>query len=406
MGEQQARGGQLAFGATMVYAMAVAAYTSFLLGMLGPLMIADLGISRTEFGLLSTMIFVVGGLGAPLVGPLVDSLGGRRMLLLLFLAGAMAWTLMGWAPTYVLLLVGAVFAGFVRGVSNPIGNKLVATHAVPQRQGLIMGISKSGAQVGAFAIGVLVPPLAVAIGWRGVLLSSVLLSVVGLLATLAVIPPDGSRAQLRARAGSSSIAGNRQLVIWLGLNAGLIGMGGGPVNAYVPLFAVEALGMTVASAGAVVSTMAAFGIAGRILWGRLVDSFPTPQVALVTLGVLGSLSMVAMVAAPAVSPVLLWVGAVGFVTTTGSWITVGMLTIIREAPLAVAGRVSGLVLACFYGGLAFGPVAFGAVVDLTGSYPLAWSMGAVAYLGSALAAWWWGRIRRAQQPVQAPVGPG
>lgn len=406
MSEQRVRGGQLAFGATMVFAMAIAAYTNSLLAMLGPLMIDDLGISLTEFGVLSAVIFIVGGLGAPLVGPLVDTLGGRRMLTVLFLAGALAWLLMSWAPTYAFLLAGAVFAGFARGVSNPIGNKLVATHAVPEQQGLIMGISKSGAQVGAFAIGVLVPPLALTIGWRGVLLASVLLAAVGLIATFAVIPPDGTRAQLRARMGTASMSGNRRLVTWLGLNAALIGMGSSPVIAYVPLFAVEALGMTVAAAGAVVSSMAACGIAGRIMWGRWADRFPTPQWALVALGLLGAGSMLAMVLAPIVSPGLLWVGAIGYATTVGAWITVGMLTIIREAPLAVAGRVSGLVLACFYVGLSVGPVAFGAVVDLTGSYSLAWTMGVVAYIGSALVALWWGRIRGVNQLSAADVTPG
>ena len=405
MSERRVRGGQLAFGATMVFSMAVAAYTNSLLAMLGPLMIDDLGISLTEFGVLSAVIFIVGGLGAPLVGPLVDTFGGRRMLTLLFIAGAIAWLLMGWAPTYAFLLAGAVFAGFARGVSNPIGNQLVATHAAPQQQGLIMGISKSGAQVGAFAIGVLVPPLALAIGWRGVLLASVLLAVVGLITTFAVIPPDGTRAQLRARMGTASISGSRPLVVWLGLNAALIGMGSSPVIAYVPLFAVDALDMTVATAGAVVSTMAACGIAGRILWGRWVDGFATRQRALVALGLLGSGSMVAMALAPIVAPWLLWVGAVGYATTVGSWITVGMLTIIREAPLAVAGRVSGLVLACFYVGLSLGPVAFGAIVDMTASYSLAWTTGAVAYIGSALVALWWGRILRGDQPSPAAATP-
>jgi predicted MFS family arabinose efflux permease len=389
VGSLGTRGRTVAFGSTMVYVMAISAYTNFLLGMLGPLMIGDLGISRTQFGLLNTVIYVIGGLGAPLLGPLVDSLGGRRVLVLLFLAGGTSWFLMGWAPSFGLLVLGAAFAGFVRGSSNLVGNKLVATHATPQQQGLIMGISKSGAQVGAFAIGVLVPPLALAYGWRGVMYGSVALAVVGLVAAFVVIPPDGSRQELKERHGTGSIAGNRTLVIWLGINAGLIGMGSGPVSAYIPLFAVEDLGMTVGMAGAVVSAMAAFGIAARILWGKATDLFRTPQHALMALGSIGVVSMVMLALAPGTHWVLLWLGAIGFTISAGCWITVGMLTIIREAPIAVAGRVSGLILACFYGGLSFGPIAFGAVVDATGSYPLAWSMSALAYVGAVVVALRW-----------------
>lgn len=81
-------GRRMAFGVTLVYAMAISAYTQFLLGVLGPLLTEDLGLSRTQLGSLTTAIFVLGGLGAPLVGPLVDHLGGRRVLVLIFLTGA------------------------------------------------------------------------------------------------------------------------------------------------------------------------------------------------------------------------------------------------------------------------------------------------------------------------------
>lgn len=396
-------GRKLAFGGTLVFAMAVSAYTQFLLGVLGPLMIEDLGLTRTQFGALTTAIFVIGGLGAPLLGPVVDSLGGRRVLVVLFIAGGISWTTMGLAPTFGLLLVGACVAGFVRGASNPVGNQLIATHAPSEHQGLIMGISKSGAQLGAFAAGVALPPAAVAFGWRGATLGSAGLAILGLVLTFLVIPPDGSREELRARSRGSSTAESRSLLWWLGGNAALVGFGVGSVNAYLPLFAVERLGMSVAAAGAVVSVMALTGIVGRILWGRQTERFRSPQVALVTLSLAGAVSLLMLTLATAGGEILVWVGALGFSVSTGSWIAVGMTTVIRQVPVTLAGRVSGVVLGCFYGGFAFSPITFGALVDLTDSYVLAWGMSVVSFCAAAAVAYIsHRRTTRQVEPAEEP----
>ena len=395
---------KMVFGATLVFAMAVSAYTQFLLGVLGPLMIEDLGLTRTQFGALTTAIFVIGGVGAPLLGPLVDSLGGRRVLVTLFIAGGISWITMGLAPTFLVLLIGACFAGFVRGASNPVGNQLIATHAPPQHQGLIMGISKSGAQIGAFGAGVILPPVAVAFGWRGAALGSAILAVIGLLLTFLVIPPDGSREELRARSRGSSTSESRQLLWWLGGNAALVGFGVGSVNAYLPLFAVERLDMSVAAAGAVVSVMALTGIVGRIYWGRQTERFRSPQLALVVLCLLGAVSLLLLTLATAGGEALIWVGAIGFSLSTGSWIAVGMTTVIKQVPVTLAGRVSGVVLGCFYGGFAFSPITFGALVDLTDSYVPAWGMSVVSFsAAAAVALVSHRRIDRA--PTPQPEGP-
>lgn len=376
-------GRKLAFGATLVFAMAVSAYSQFLLGVLGPLIIEDLGLTRTQFGALTTAIFVIGGLGAPLLGPVVDALGGRRVLVVLFIAGGVSWVTMGLAPTFIVLLIGSCFAGFVRGASNPVGNQLIATHAPAQHRGLIMGISKSGAQIGAFGAGVLLPPAAIAFGWRGATLGSAGLAVIGLILTFLVIPADSSREELRARTRGTSTAQSRELLWWLGGNAALVGFGVGSVNAYLPLFAVERLEMSVAAAGAVVSVMALTGIVGRIFWGRQTERFRSPQAALVTLSLLGAVSLLMLSLASAGGQALVWVGAIGFSVSTGSWIAVGMTTVITQVPVTLAGRVSGVVLGCFYGGFAFSPITFGALVDRTDSYVLAWGMSVVSFTAAA-----------------------
>jgi MFS family permease len=378
-----------AFGGTLVFAMAVSAYTQFALGVLAPLITEDLGLTRTQLGSLTTAIFIIGGVGAPLAGPLVDLLGGRRVLVMIFVAGALAWLGMAAAPTYVWMLAAVSLAGFVRGASNPVGNQLIVLHVPPGRRGLIMGISKSGAQIGAFVVGVTLPTAALLFGWRGVMAGSLALAGIGLLLAFTVVPRDAGREALRAREAAAGNGDAGPFLKWALPNAFLMGAGTGSVNAYLPLFATERAGMTVARAGVVVSAMALVGIAGRIFWGRQAESFRSTQTPLVLVAAFGALSLGALAVAAGGSAVLVWAGALGFGLTAGSWITVGMLAIIREVPVSVTGRTSGLVLGFFYTGFACSPILFGFIVDATESYLLAWSTGAAAFVAAALVAWGW-----------------
>jgi predicted MFS family arabinose efflux permease len=406
----ETRGGRAAFGAILVFAMAIGAYTQFLLGMLAPYMIEDLGITRTQFGAVVTTSFLVGSVGAPVLGPLVDRLGGRRVLILMFLSGGIAWVGIGRAPDFSWILAFVVFGGIVRGISNPVGNKLIGTNAPREAQGVIMGISKSGAQVGQFAIGAIVPLIIVALGWRGVMQGSVLLAFAGITAALVIIPPDPPIDRRRRDRGerSAELDGLRSLMVWLSANALLVGFASGAINSYVPLFAIERLDMNITSAGAVVSAMALSGIAGRILWGRQADWFRDTQTPLMVISALGGVTLVLLTLSALLGwQSLLWAGAVGWTATGGSWITIGMLAIIREVPLGIAGRVSGFVLATFYIGLGLAPVTFGWIVDTTDSYAVAWGVGAVSYFAAAGVVWRW---RRDVQRVRAerertPEGP-
>ncbi len=406
----ETRGGRAAFGAILVFAMAIGAYTQFLLGMLAPYMIEDLGITRTQFGAVVTTSFLVGSVGAPVLGPLVDRLGGRRVLILMFLSGGIAWVGIGRAPDFTWILAFVVFGGIVRGISNPVGNKLIGTNAPREAQGVIMGISKSGAQVGQFAIGAIVPLIIVALGWRGVMQGSVLLAFAGITAALVIIPPDPPIDRRRRDRGerSAELDGLRPLMVWLSANALLVGFASGAINSYVPLFAIERLDMNITSAGAVVSAMALSGIAGRILWGRQADWFRDAQTPLMVISALGGVTLVLLTLSALLGwQSLLWAGAVGWTATGGSWITIGMLAIIREVPLSIAGRVSGFVLATFYIGLGLAPVTFGWIVDTTDSYAVAWGVGAVSYFAAAGVVWRWRRdVQRARaERERTPEGP-
>jgi len=87
---------------------------------------------------------------------------------------------------------------------------------------------------------------------------------------------------------------------------------------------------------------------------------------------------------------LLWAGAALFGATAVAWNALGMLSIVRDVELSVAGRASGRVLLGFYVGFLVGPVSFGSAVDHVG-YGAGWAavIAAFAVAAALTFAWIW-----------------
>lgn len=349
--------------------MAATSFTPFGLAVLAPFIIDDLSLSAARWGVVAGAVFFVGAFASPVLGPVADAIGGRRVFFAMYALLALAWSLMAGSSGFTALLLATSLTGLVRAASNPAGNRLVMAHAAPGAMGLVMGISKSGAQVAGVLTGVVLPPVALAIGWRGALLTGVLLAALGVAWTVTAVPPDPPRASLRGQRSACRLPAG--LLTWLLPHAILVGFSLGSVNAFLPLYLVRDLGYAPSAAGLIAAVMSGVGIAGRILWGRQAELFDRMRAPL-TLLTAGSAVGLLGIAAGTHSPALLWSGALLFGATAFGWVPVCMLAIIREAPASINGRVSGLVLMCYYLGSAVSPPALGALADRTESFNATW----------------------------------
>jgi cyanate permease len=181
-----------------------------------------------------------------------------------------------------------------------------------------------------------------------------------------------------------------------------MGAGTAAIATYLPLFAHEDVGFTVTGAGAVVSAAAVLGVGSRLAWAELTERARHVTTVLVWLAGASAAGTALLAAAATPTPLartLLWAGAVVYALSTVGWIAAGMLVIVREADADVAGRVSGLVLGCFYAGFASSPVAFGHLVDRTGTYAWSWLVTSAAFVVAGLSTLGW---RRRGQPATAP----
>ncbi|MDE2396993.1 MAG: NarK/NasA family nitrate transporter [Burkholderiales bacterium] len=135
-------------------------------GVVGIPLKKTLGLSATEFGLLTSTPVLTGSLVRVPLGLWTDRYGGRIVMFVLMLACVPAIWLMAYATAYWQFLVLGLFVGLAGG-SFSVGTPYVARWFPKNRRGMAMGVygaGNSGAAVNKF----IAPALIVAFGWTAV----------------------------------------------------------------------------------------------------------------------------------------------------------------------------------------------------------------------------------------------
>lgn len=388
-----------AFAGVLLLAMCASTLVQFALGVLAPFLADDLGIGPAQIGTLTTAYFAAGALLSPFAGGWVDRVGGRRALTVLFATAGLPLIVTSVSPGYGLLLVAVVLAAPAIALGNPVTNALVAAHLPPRRRGLPTGVKQSGVQVGAAALGLALPTVAIALGWRAAVLVLVPVSLVGLLGVWALVPPTSgsSRGEQRAATGDRRLPAS---VWWLAGYAGLMGFGAAIIGAFLVLYGVQEVGMTPRDAGFVAGVLGVVATVARIAWGPVATRFRTASVPMAAMALL-SIAGTGLAAGAAVwGPVALWGAALLWAVSASSWNSVVMLAVIRALPQEVTGAASGVVHGTFLVGLCASPVVFGATVDVADGYGPGWALVAAAFTAAAVVAITW-RLTEQRAPGAA-----
>ncbi len=374
---------------TMATAMTVAILLQVVFGALAPFLRDDLGLSRTQLGSLTTAMYVSAALLSTSAGGVVDRLGARVPLLGLFGIMAVSVGVVAAAPGYGLLVAGSLLCGLAISIANPVTNRMIQASIDPTRQGLVTGIKQSGIQVGVFAGSAILPLIATRSDWRMATLVCLAAPALGALLTLRSVPATGARARPREQGAWEQMPTG---TMWLAGYAFAMGVGIASVSAYLPLFGVEALGLRETTAGLLAAAVGGVAMVARTVWGVVADRVASAlRWALTLMAWLSGVAAVLFLLAAPEALWWVWLAAVVVGISSAAWNGVAMLAVIRQAPAAVAGLASGVVLLGFYAGFATGPVLFGALVDATDDYTVGWTLVGAAAAASVVLSHVWRR---------------
>lgn len=356
-------------------------------------------------GLVGALVTVGMGLGAPLMGRVIDRFGMRRMLIITILGEGTFW-LTSWLMPYPVLVAAAVAGGLLTLPVMSIGRQAMAAAVPAEHRRTALSVDSMGIEL-SFMVG---PALAVLISTRFSTTAALIalggLVIVGGIALYVVNPPMRERLDDAAEAGDSRTAIRPPRRTWLTapLLAVLVTAGGAVfVLAGTEVAAVAALRDTgqLGWTGPVVILMCVASLLGGLVYGALRRT-PRPLILMILLAALllpaalvgGQWWVLALVLAPS--------NFMCAPTLSATADAVSGLT-----PAAVSGEGMGLYSAALTFGGALGAPLIGAAIDRAGPTG-GFATAAIGGLVIAGLAWPLGRRRlgadrQPPSPLERPV---
>ena len=358
-------------GVVLVSAMVASTFSIFAIAVLASPIIDDLGISRTQVGLIGSVNTGLGALSAPLSGRLTDRIGPRRAVLILLAASAVSMTLMGLARSPWILLLSGIVAGLPQGWGNPATNALIASTLEPGQRGVMTGIKQSGVTLAIVVAGISLPALEGVWDWQAACLVFGMVFAGFMVMAWMLLPADVGPPR-PATVAAQERSPLSPFIYRLGLYALLMGLAGGAIGRFLPLFAEEKLGYSLAVAGFAASLSGLLGMGFRIAAARMAETRISPSALLVQLSSVAVVSSSLLALSVPFGRWLLWPAVVLYAIGHTAWNAVANLTVIMKVDQRDAGRASGVIILGFLMGLTIAGPSTGALVDATGRYELVW----------------------------------
>ena len=356
--------------------MAAASIFQFVVAVLAPTLVTEVGISRLDLGSISASYYLAAAVASFSLGRLIDRISTGIGAILIYVLSASAFALVAALPTMGTFLVAGGTAGVAAGLSNPLTNRIIAAQS--GARGVLVGVKQGGVQLSALIAGSGMPILALLCGWRTALILVAAAIVLIGMASWLYLPNQPS-----ARAARLTEKEHLPVVIhWLCGYAFMMGAGMSAVTIYVVLYGHDEVGLSKVHAGLLLATMGLIGATARILSSIFAERGEQLSVWMAG-GACAAVLGVALIAATT-NPYVVW-GGVAVVGSSGAaWNGVAILAVLRACPDRLTGHATGIVLTGFFVGLALGPPVFGAIVDATGSYDLGWGMAAACFAAAAV----------------------
>lgn len=335
-----------------------------------PLLMADMGFTDSNIGLMMSMYSVIGAVLAFPVGGILGKLGYKACLCIVAASLIIGGALGALSTSVPMLLASRFVEGVANGFIAVMCSASVAVLLPADKQGLGMGIASAWFPLGALISLNTVPALSSVVGWRGVWWIMVAIAVVLVVCVLALFKvPAGSDAGADAAVAKPSAVKPMWASIVL-TSVTMCGFGlvfGGAEGSFYPTFLQTAHGMDAQTAGTAASVINLMNVVFGPIAGMVADRVRSTKIVMV----IGAAMMVALYLCAFSSNIaLVWVFialmgvACGFVGT-GIY---GTIPVVARDPAKV-----GVGMACVAFlqniGITVGSSVFGILQVQMGWYP-------------------------------------
>jgi len=342
-------------------------FSHLLLPVMFPVFMKEFGWSFSELGLMSTVFFVVSGLGQASAGFVVDRFGARPIMWASVAMFVLACLAAASATGYTGMLLAAVLAGLGNCAFHPVDFTILNQRISTPRLGYAFSVHGLTGNLGWAAAPAFLMGISALAGWRAAYIAAALLYA-GILALL-VMRKDLLQTMPRPKpqaghTGESDLAFMRLPVVWWCFTFFLLSTMTLAVvqNFSVPILkALQNVSLEMAS-----MTLTAYMLCGAV--GMFVGGFVAAQYPRWSDRVVAScMTAAAVCMALCASGVFGATGTLAVLAATGFAVGVGGpsrdLMIKKATPKGATGRVYGLVYSGLDTGFAISPLIFGLFMD-------------------------------------------
>jgi MFS family permease len=367
----------------------VATMAAYTVPALAPVIARDLGVDGALTGYFVSVVYGVGIASSLLAADLIHRYGAVRVSQLI-LAAALAMLLIGAHGGLAALALGAIALGIGYGATAPVSTHLLVPRTPPRIVNLVLSIRQIGVPLGGVLGALLLPPIALSVGWQNTLLLQALPVV--LLLILLEVPrrqwdhPRGTAANAR-KGGLRQLAGLLRSSTELRCLTLASFVYSGAQLCFVAFTTVQLTSRAdfgLIAAGQALATYQICGVVSRPIWGWIADTRVPARWLLVLQGF-----MMAFAAGAAGQfgpawpvPLVLLVCALAGVTASG-------YTGIAYGEFARLGgprrtEATGLGSAAMFAGVLVLPSLATVLITTSGSYGLAYGVVGAMAAGAGL----------------------
>lgn len=358
------------------------------LTVISPMILRETGLSATAYSYVGGIFSIVYMLSNLFWGAWLDYTGLRVGMLLAVGIWTLASASHAWVAGFFGFALVRAMLGFGEGATFPGGLRTAANSLPLSRQSRGMGISYSGASVGAIVAPLIIVPIALKFGWRAAFLVTGGLGAIWLIVWWFVARPPLVHAAERKPSGVAwpNFFERRFWLLVCGM--GLGGAALGPSLYFCPLYLNRALGLTQGKIGEVIWIPAVCWEFGYYFWGWISDRWvrdnprPVRLYLLLTILALG-LSVLTRTTS--------WIAALA-IFSWAMFIAVGFIVLslhvaARAYPRDETGKVAGIGSGAWSAVVAILLFAYGPWFGQQRYAPVFVTLSIVPILGTAL--WLW-----------------
>lgn len=355
-----------------------------------PFIQPELKLNYTQVGSIMTFLYLGATVMSLPAGWLTDRLGVRKMIVLSqlfmgFFAGGFSFI-----GNYFLALFLAFMMGLGYGMINPPTTIGIMVLVNKENRGLAMSVKQTGVPIGSAIAAAILPPLAVHFSWRfsfafagGIVILAGLFSHILYQQHEEEILSSHFNSKKTSPVHGGKIYQNKN-IIFLGIGGAFCSLVQIALVTYIILYLKEVKKFDLILASFSLTLVNIGGVLGRVFWGMVSDWFfkgSRKVVLKIIVSLIFLVSLILGLNIPLPLTILIIVLFIFGFSAIG-WNGVYHAFVGESSDKEVAGRAIGLSMTITFIGNLSGPILFGKILDVTGSYSMGWYLFCASMVGA------------------------